>query len=681
MRPEVIRVLEQENHPKELSDLKLRLEGLVKMSRSTMKDYYPLWDRNDAIYRGERFPDESDRKAVKRNEPAKVFVPLTQSQVQTFVSFATMLLSQRDFFFELGGRGVEDVKPAELGQAVLERDLEENKFTGVLLPQFLTDIARFGVGIFKSQWAHETVPAPVQVPDPKWRPNPALPGVVQPPTITQYQPKTSYLGNRISVVNPYRWFPDTRLPLTRMSYGEFCADEIEYSKVELEKMEGEGLVAGIEHIPSMPDDTYSDRRTFINTGTSNPLFNPTIDPKYGSHFVLVTEVQIKLNPSKTLIDDDVYLDPTIDAEMCYLVWIANDGRIIRIEDSGYDHNGFLYDCAQFFNDQQRIINFGIAELIGPLQDIMDWLLNSHVTNVRKVIQNRLVVDPRFIEMSDLKERNPIIRLKGNVDGMAITNYVHQLQVTDATAGHISDMGVIQGFSQDATGLSENLVGQYASGRRSAREAGNVNANAASRVILPVKGIWQSAILPLGRKMLKNHQQGLDVPQLVAIVGLPKVMEDPTAVGMFLPVDKSMLVGSYDFLVFDDTLPSQRSAMATQLMAVGEALSKSPMLVFALGYDPKLMLAEWFKLVGIRNADRFKLTPQRFAELAGLAGLGGNQGGAPAPGGNGTNSGTNGAGQPRPVQANGQQGGGPTGRGGHNPNAGSVHRQREGAVAP
>ncbi len=653
MRPEVLKVLQQENVPTILAQLKQRLEGLIRMSRMTMKDYYPVWDRNDAIYRGERLMDDTDKRAAKRSEPAKVFVPLTQSQVQTFVSFSTMVLSQRDYFYELSGSSVEDEGAAELAQAVVARDLEENKFTGVILPQFLTDVARFGVGVFKSQWSQESSPVAVQVPDPKWKPNPNLPSVVQPPMVTAYQMKTSYMGNRISVVSPYRWFPDTRLPLTRFAYGEFCGDEIEYSKDELRKMEANGICAGIDHIPALPNDAYQDRRSFYSDGRTNPLYNPTIDPKFASHFVLITEIQIRLNPSKTQIDDGVFLDPDLDAEVNYIVWIANDGRIIRIEDSGYEHNQFTYDASQFFNDQLRIINFGIAELIGPMQDIMDWLLNSHVTNVRKVIQNQLVVDPRYVNLDDLKERNPIIRLKGTVDGMAITNYVHQLQVSDATAGHINDMGMIKDFSQDATGLSENLVGQYSSGRRSAREASNVNSNAAARVLLPIRGIWQSAILPLGKKLIKNLRQGLDEPQLVSVVGLSKVQQDPNSVRAFLPVDKTMLVGNYDFLLFDDTLPSQRSAMASALMQVGEALSKNPMLVFSLGYDPKLMLAEWFKLVGIRNADRFKLTPQRFAELAQLAGIAGNSGGAQNPGQSGTPSGTNGQRQPGQVQANRQ----------------------------
>lgn len=601
------------------------------------------------MYRGERAWDETDYKAKKRNEPEKVFVPLTHSQTQTFVAFATMLLTQRDYFFDMTGAGSESQRPAELATAVLERDLEYNKFTGILLPQFLVDVCRYGVGIFKSDWVHETVPTMKQVPDPKWKPDPTLPMQVAPPMVNKYVPQISYLGNRVTVVSPYRWFPDTRLPITRAKYGQFMADEIEYSRDELKQMESAGECAGVDYIPTIPNNAYMDRRSFLLDQQPALGTDPMISPEDAKHYVLVTEIEYKCNPSKVEIDDGVFLDPDLDAEVVYQIWVGNDNRIIRIVDQGYEHNEFLYDTAQFFNDQNRLLNFGIAELLAPMQTITDWLLNSRVANVRKVINNQLIVDPRYVDMNDLKERNAVIRLKGTVDGMSIENYIKQLAVTDVTTGHIGDMEVVRGLSEDATGLSENLVGQYSSGRRSAREASNVNANAASRVILPVKGLWQSAILPLGKKMLRNLRQGLDAPQLVKVVGLSNVMEDPQAVATLLPVDKSMLEGNYDFLVFDDTLPSQRTAIAAQLQEVMVALSQNPELVFALGYDPKLMLQEWFKLVGIRNADRFKLTPQRFAELAGLATASRNTGSANSTQGPIGQRQQNGTGQPGGVQ--------------------------------
>lgn len=614
MTPNVIKVLSLKTPPQRLDDFMKRCTGLVTLSRNTMKDYYPMWDRNDSVYRGERCTDEKDKAAIKRNEPSKVYVPLTHSQIQTFVSFAIMMLTQRDYFFELSGSGVEDEKPAKLAQAVLQHDLEYNKYTGVLLPQFFTDVARYGLGIFKTTWTRNTCPVEKQVPDPNWRPDPNMPNVTAPPTISSWEDKTEYLGNRIESISPYRWFPDTRLPITRYREGEFCADENEYSMGELEKRQKEGTVVGLEFIPRIQDTAFFDRRFNTMARDQGNTWDPTISQSDNARYVLITEVQIRCNPAKTFIDDNVPIDPTLDAEVIVLVWIANDGRIIRIEDSGYAHNEFLFDAAQFFNDQNRVINFGIAELLAPMQDILDWLLNSRVTNVRKVIQNQLIVDPRYVDMQDLQDRNPIIRLKSTPDGMNMDSMIKQLSVVDATTGHLADMANVSDLSKEATGIQENLLGQYAEGRRSARESSNVNANGSARVMLPIKGVWQAALLPQGRKMLSNTQQGLDAPQLVSIVGLQRVLSDPMAAQAFLPVDRSMLYGSYDFLIFDATLPSQRMAIAAALAQAGDILVKNPMAIFALGKDPKLIFDEWLELMGVKNADRFNLTPQRLQEL-------------------------------------------------------------------
>ena len=644
MTPEVIKILEAENETKELGELRNRLQDLVRMSRNAMKTYYPMWQRNDRVYRGERVMDEQDRKAVKRNEPAKVFVPMTHTQVQTFVSFATMLLTQRDYLFELSGSGPEDEKPAKIGQACLQRDLEYNKFNGILLPQFLTDVARFGIGIFKSQWKKDTVPVQQMVPDPKFRPNPSMPMGTQPPMIPQWVPKTKYLGNGIEVVSPYRWFPDTRLPLTRYRDGEFCADENEYSMSRLHEMEAQGECAGVKYIPRLPDDAFSDRDEMSIDRDTNARFDPTINPKDSAHFTLITEVCLRCNPSKTFIADGVPIDKTLDADVICLFWIANDGRIIRIQDSGYSHNEYLHDAAQFFNDQNRLINHGIAELLGPMQDVMDWLMNSRITNVRKSVQNFFVVDPKNVNMQDMKDRNPVIRLNSTVpEGLSIDNFIKQLAVTDVTAGHVGDMSVVKSFSEESTGLQDNLLGQYSSGRRSAREASNVNANAAGRVITPIKGLWEGAILPLGRKMLSNLQQGLDEEQLVRIIGIQRYLQyanvpDPTTgqtpIGSFLPVDKSMIVGNYDFLVFEGTLPSQRIAIANSIMTLGDLLMKNPMAIFALNLDPQLIVQEWLELQGVHNAERFQLTPIRAQQLAQLGQAAGNGGNAKVPPGQG-----------------------------------------------
>jgi hypothetical protein len=594
-----------------------------------MCPFYPIWDKNDMVYRGERRLDEADRKALGRGEPAKVIVPLSYSQVQTFVAFCSMLYTQRDYFYEMEGSGAEDEKPAQLGQAVVERDLEYNKFKGILLTQWLTDIGRFGIGILKSSWERETYPQIVQVPDPAFVQPPGLPMPIQPPMIDQVQEVTKYLGNKIVSVSPYRWFPDTRLPITRYREGEFCADEVELSRAELKKMELRNELAGLAEVPNVTADMLENRRPVAVSGA-----NLITDPNLSKRFVIVTEVQIRLNPAKTEIDEGVFLDPEMDHEVVYIVWIANDSRIIKITDGGYEHNEFTHDAAQFFNDQNRLINFGLSELLAPSQDVLDWLMNARITNVRKVIQNQLVVDPRYVEMQDLIARNPVLRLKSTATGLTIDSYIKQLNVVDVTTGHLQDMSNVAGFAKEATGISENLLGQFASGRRSAREAAAVNSNAAARLVIIAQGLWDCGLLPLGKKLISNIRQGLDVDQLVRVVGLTKVQEDPMAVQAFLPVNRSMLYGSYDFKVFNATLPSQRAQDAAGLQELLMALSKDPRLVMVFGVDPKLLLYKILELRNISNVEQYRLTPQRSQELMLMAGLAGNPANAGGPSGGG-----------------------------------------------
>jgi hypothetical protein len=581
------------------------------------------------VYRGERRLDEADRKALGRGEPAKVIVPLSYSQVQTFVAFCSMLYTQRDYFYEMEGSGAEDEKAAQLGQAVVERDLEHNKFKGILLTQWLTDIGRFGIGILKSSWAPETCPQVVQVPDPAYVPQPGLPMPVQPPMIDQVQEVTKYLGNKIVSVSPYRWFPDTRLPITRYREGEFCADEVELSRAELEKMQERGEVEGLSEVPNVTAVMLENRRPVAVSGA-----NLITDPNLSKRFIITTEVQIRLNPAKTEIADGVFLDPEMDYEVVYMVWLGNDSRIIKIEDGGYEHNEFTHDAAQFFNDQNRLINFGLSELLAPSQDVLDWLMNARITNVRKVIQNQLVVDPRYVEMQDLIARNPVLRLKSTATGLTIDSYIKQLNVVDVTTGHLQDMANVAGFAKEASGISENLLGQFASGRRSAREASAVNSNAAARLVVVAQGLWEGGLLPLGKKLIANIRQGLDVDQLVRVVGLTKVQEDPMSVQAFLPVNRSMLLGNYDFKVFNATLPSQRAQDAAGLQELLMALAKDSRLVMVFGIDPKLLLFKILELRNIQNVEQYRLTPQRAQELMLMAGLAGNTANAGGPPGGG-----------------------------------------------
>jgi hypothetical protein len=616
MDPKVAKVLATRDQSREVADLASRCSDLLRLSRDEMKKYYTTWDRHDQVYRGEVNPDETDAKANARGEPVKMIVPLTFQQVQTYVAFAYQVLTQRAYFYELEGVGLDDVRPAAIGQAILEHDLAHNKYTSVQLVQLLTNYAKYGLAVQKHSWEHRTVPIIEEVSDPAFQQTPGM-APVQAPTITQVRDVTKHLGNKIQVVSNYQFFPDPRIPITRCDEGEFIATTDEYSYAELEFMEQQGLIAGLEHVPRHVDpNELADRRLqFVKNDITTSL-----EPQYCA----VDEFQIKLNPARTMYDNGKPLNKNIDREVIYIVWMANGKRIIRLEPMGYVHQEFTIDAVQFYPDQDHFINDGIAGAISALQDAVTWFINARITNVRKVISNQLVVDPSAIEFQDLKERSPIIRLKKAFAGTGIDQYIKQLQVQDVTTNHLNDANYLADFAKEVTGINDNLLGNYAPGRRSAQESRSVNTAAASRLLVTVAGFWECLALPQGRKMLSNLRQGLDEQVLVNVIGIQSLQANPSA-GAFLYVTKDQLIGNYDFLYFDGALPSERGYTAQVLDGVLQLLAKDKSLVFALGLDPKLLLLEQLELRNVRNPERFALTPDRFKYLAVLAGIAANPG--------------------------------------------------------
>lgn len=631
MRKDVAELIGRATQPTGVTSLCERVKRLLQMSRDEMQKYYDQWDGNDMVYRGERKADFQDHQARKRGETEKITLPLTFGQVQTFVAFGHQLFNQKDYFYETVASGAEDEKPGRIAEATLERDLKWNKFRGPKLIAQLLDIARFGIGITKETWVRESVPVRREVVDQEAMMQVRQNGIALPqvPMKTIVEDKTTYLGNKIVNISPYRWFPDVRIPLSRWSEGEFCGDEIEESITKMKEMESQGLVAGIQHVPTLPNEAFSHRRlAFMRKDQAMAA------PYSGNpHYYLLTEVQIRLNPAQTILDEGVALDPEIDREVIYIIWLLNDSRIVRIDEAGYNHERFGYNCAPLLDDQNRFINYSLCEILGACQDTATWLTNSHITSVRKNIFNQVVADPSGIEIDDVIKRSPVIRVKPGRAGSGVETWIKQLQVSDVTANHMNDVERLSSMAKEATGINETLLGQFSPGRRSAREASNVASYGASRLMMIFSSIWETALGPMGEKMLSNLRQGLDEQTMVTVYGELNTQEamQPDLPGLppplyrLLPADRTSLVGNYDLAPFHGTLPSQRQATAAVLQQLVESMMKDPRVVLLTGLDPQLLFNEILALLNIRNVQRFKLTPDRLAQLSAMAGLAGNAG--------------------------------------------------------
>jgi hypothetical protein len=587
---------QSEFHKTILSDSR----ALVTMSRRKMQSFYSKWDNNDKIFRSIRPRDKEDVKARERDEPEKMVVPIAFSQAQTFVAFCYSLFTQRDRIFELEGHTSEDERPAQVGEALLAQNLRYNKFES-LLDLFLRDIARFGLGVMKIMWHTEIQTIREQ----QTTPGSSFLGVrmVKPITKTIEREAVKYQGNKLTHISPYRFFPDTRLPLIRFQEGEFCASEDLYSMSQLKQWEHEGLVSGTEFIkPLGKDKDLEHFRGYGGDDESLGAFSPGSGMRGDGQVkktVLVTEIQREIVPSSYLVND-IPLGPE-DYPVKYVIWLANNQRVIKCEPLGYLHNQFTYIAAPFIFDDNVYVGDGLMDTIGTLSDVITWFINTRITNVRKIISDKLVVQPKNINMDDLDKRSPVIRLTSSAIG-DISRSIMQLPLQDVTSNHISDAKFLHEIVQIVTGINDTVLGQFQPGRRSATEHRNVTSGSAARLKACASVIYWVGLEPMAQQMISNLQDGLDEEQFVKLLGLSEAQ----AGAKFIGVTKDDLVGSYEFNAFDGTLPSERSNAASALEEVLQMLLTNPNAAVLFGLDPKKLLREIMIFRGVKNPERFNL---------------------------------------------------------------------------
>lgn len=573
---------------------------LVELSRRYMYPLYSLWDANDRILRGDRVADQQDQKAVQRGEPPKMILPFSYAQSQTFIAFNSTLFTQRDKFFEILGADNEDDDSAEGSPELdaedcLERELRKNQFNRILFQCFL-DISRCGFCAVKSWWEEESTQQQQAQTEPAGES--IFGGTLPEQTTTTTVTKFKRQGNKLMSVSPFRFFPDVRFPLSRLQDGEFCASEDEYSITRLKKMEADGLITNTDKIEKLEQVGIDRRRLLSLNADRGNILNVgagTASDKGGGMGVL-TEVQRWIVPNEFKGDDGGKPLGTDTAPILFLIWYVNDKTIVRAEPMNYEHNQFTFDVGEYSADQLRVVNESLAEIVDPLQTVATWFLNSRITSVRKNIDNKLIVDPTGVEVDDLVQRKPVIRLKPGVGRSGVDTWIKQLEVTDVTSGHVNDVKTLWEFMQIATGINDNALGQFSGASRpSAAQSRAVSAGAASRLKTCANVLWETLFVPMGQKLLSNLQANLSLEEFQRILG-------PKADQARLDAFKAERL---EFEFFDGTAPSEKGYIAQQMQDLLLGLLANPQTAMMLGQEPfRSLVKEICDLRSIRSPERF-----------------------------------------------------------------------------
>lgn len=575
---------------------------LTDMSRSHMNHFRSRWDQQHAAYKAFRRLDQADINAIEAGRPIKQAIPMAFAKVHTFKSFVLSLYFQREKFYELTSTGSEDEQYRELAEKLLQSDLEKNQWYH-RVGQWATHMGKHGLGIIKHTWdedygyvARESMEGGFGLG--KWK--------IGGKTVSTYEQVLKNAGNKLKVVNPNCFLPDPRVPLIDINDGEFCGDEFELSKTELLEMQHRGVVMGIDDLSPMTISRAHFRRRMNLHHQSQINHN---DPTKTSHLVRITEMQIKLVPSKHEMFDGSKLGDE-DFPVKYLVWIANDSRIIRLEPYGYLHDKFTYNISTYDEDDTDYLSVSLVDLVQQLQDTSDWFFNSRVESVSRNIEGKLVVDPMGVEVESIKNDSRLILVKKGASRLGVDNFVKQLDVRDTTAGHMNDVSAIAAMVNSVTAVNENAQGQYHTGRRSATEARVVTQGASARMKQVASSAWCTCFAPLGHSLLTNLRQGMNEEMIVLRAGEqwfdPEHPSRQEAVMRFL-ADPETLIRSQDFWVFEGTIASEKQYTAQQLMELfNTVVTLGPQGIIDLEISPKLLIHKIFELLGVPDLASFDI---------------------------------------------------------------------------
>lgn len=566
------------------------------LSKKKMDNFNKQWsDADDSMraYIKEKDLDKKrkDKKTFKGEvDYITLEVPYTYAIIMTAHTYYSSVMLSRQPIWQFSGRHGESQDSVMAVEAVMDYQRQVGNQLPVLY-NWLYDMSKYSLGIVGEYWEEEEKVICNYVDEPNTLMGIPLIGTRR---VKKEEILKGYVGNKLFNVRPYDFFPDPRVPIWKFQEGEFCIRETSegYHNLIATEHSAPGSYTNLKEMAEVMRNRSNDR-TIGSSRTELPLQPGEQGTAPGPGFLKITDAYIKLIPSIWGLGDSKRVE----------IWcfqLAEDSVIISAKPLGLYHNMFPFSVMEGNFGSEEFAKFGMLEVIRPLTDVLTWLFNSHFYNVRRVLNNQLIVDPSRVVMKDVtKPGQRVIRLKPSAYGSDARNAVFQLQQIDVTQSHLSNASYVEQMIQRVSSVVDNVMGiQKSGGRATATESRITTGSSSNRLKTPVEYNSALAFDPLSQRMLSNTQQFLDIDRKYAIAG--NTLENASK---FLDVNPSSIAGSFDFVSIDGTLPIDRLAQANFWKELLMQMARVPQ--FTMEWDMSGMIAHLMKMQGERNIDRYR----------------------------------------------------------------------------
>lgn len=578
-----------------------RVAERVKFATTKRSDAIAKWNKAEETTLA--YLPEGAEDAVRRTrrdnrgmpQYTTIQVPYSYALLMAAHTYLTSVFFGRDPVHQFRGRHGEGEQQVQAVEALTAYQIEVGM---AMAPYFIWiyDACKYGAGILESYWEREEIQySSIEVQD-ETDEFGAPTGRKQTVQITSVIP--GYEGNRMCNVSPYDFFHDPRVPLYRFQEGEFCGSKKKVGWNEIVRRKAAGYYVNTEFLTSASSVAFNEKGSDAlgRPVDPAPVWEESPNVKHPS-MVTIFEVHIEIIPKEWKLSNSEYPEKwvfTVD---------GNLETVIGAQPLGLMHGKFPFDVLESEVEGYGLFTRGIPEVATPIQNTLDWLLNTHFYNVRAVLNNQFIMDPSKIVIKDFEDGGPgfIARLRPEAYGSDIRTFVHQIPVADVTQQNISDMQMMFGIGERTTGINDQMFGVLSGGaRKTATEVRTSTGFGVNRLKTVAEFMSATGISSHARKLVQSSQQLYSGDKKFRIVG-----ELGMEAGLgFIQVTPDLIAGSYDIVPVDGTMPVDRMAQANMWVQMFGQLRNFPQIMMT--YDLARIFAHVAQLMGIRNLNQFRI---------------------------------------------------------------------------
>jgi len=576
--------------------LRDRIWRYATASRNEMSKRFDQWREIDRTLTAYISLSDSE-KALKSKDPKKpvtIVFPYSYSMLEALLTYLTMAFFQ-DPMFQYEGVEDSDTIGAMLMELVIRLHCIKNKVL-LNLHTVLRDSLAYGIGIAIPGWKQVYGKRLVKTTS------------ITKSGIGQIEQKDTFLindllfeGNDLTNIDPYMWLPDPSVSSVNIQDGEFVGwvDRDNYMNLLSEENKPDSNLFNVKYLKRKKDKRSelaldkSDRQTRYNKSSNlaRNTYNVTTP-------IDVIKMYITLIPSEWGLSDGEY------PEKWYFE-LASDDIIIACEKADHNHGMYPIAVASPEFDGYSITPIGRLEVLYGLQHTLDFLFNSHLENVRKAINDMLVVDPYLININDLKDpkAGKLIRLRKPAWGRGVDKAVQQLTINDITRLNISDSAYITQWMDRISGADQSMMGtlrQSGPERLTSSEFQGTRNSAVSRLQRIAMLIGIQFMQDIGTMFASHTQQYMSKETYVKIVGRYSDQLKRTFGRDRVHVSPYDLAINYDLIVRDGSIPGGNFSDAW--ISLFKVISQSPELIQQ--FDVTRIFIYIAQQLGAKNVEDF-----------------------------------------------------------------------------